>query len=74
MILSIISIFTCGALLSIPGMILGKMEMNAIRQGQAPPAGETLAKVGFYVGLGVTILTCLVGILYVFAILGTSLN
>ena len=73
LILSIISIFTCGPLLSIPGMILGKTEMNAIRQGQAPQAGETFAKVGFYVGLGVTILSCLGGLFYLFiVILGTT--
>jgi hypothetical protein len=73
MILSIISIFTCGPLLSIPGMILGKSEMNAIRQGQAPPAGDTFAKVGFYLGLGVTILSCLGGLFYIFiVILGTT--
>ena len=68
MILSIISIFTCGPLLSIPGMILGKMEMNAIRQGQAPPAGEGFAKAGFYVGLGATILACLGGLVWLFFI------
>jgi ribosomal protein L40E len=51
MILSIVSMFTCGPFLSIPGMIMGKAEMNAIREGQAPPAGEAFAKVGFYLGL-----------------------
>lgn len=64
MILSVISPFTCGFVLSIPGMILGKMEMNAIRDGQAPRAGETMAKVGFYVGLIVTILSCLLGLVW----------
>ena len=75
MILSIISIFTCGPLLSIPGMILGKMEMNAIREGQAPAAGETFAKAGFYIGLGVTVLSCLGGLFWVFIVmLGTASN
>lgn len=69
MILSIISLFTCGPLLSIPGMILGKMEMNAIRQGQSSPAGETLAKVGFYVGLGATALSCLGILAWVFFVI-----
>jgi hypothetical protein len=40
-------------------MILGKMEMNAIRDGKSPKAGETFAKVGFYLGLVMTILLCL---------------
>jgi hypothetical protein len=69
MILSIVSLVTCGPLLSVPGMIMGKMEMNAINQGQAPRAGENFAKAGFYVGLVVTILSCLVGIGYMFLIL-----
>jgi hypothetical protein len=74
MIMSIVSPFTCGAFLSIPAMILGKMEMNAIRQGQAPPAGETFAKVGFYVGLVVTILSCLAGLLYAILFIGSASN
>jgi hypothetical protein len=68
MVMSIVSIFTCGPFLSIPGMILGKMEMNAIRQGQAAQAGENFAKAGFYVGLVVTILSCLVGLGYILLI------
>jgi hypothetical protein len=56
LVLSVISIATCGPLFSIPGMILGKMEMNAIRDGQAPIAGETFAKFGFYIGLCLNIL------------------
>jgi hypothetical protein len=59
MVLSLISIVTCGPLLSIPGMILGKSEMNAIAEGRSPIAGETYAKIGFYVGIGVTALSCL---------------
>jgi hypothetical protein len=59
MILSIVSAVTCGPFLSVPGLILGKMEMDAIRNGQAPPAGETYAKVGFYLGIVVTVLFCL---------------
>jgi hypothetical protein len=61
MILSIIGIFACGPFTSIPGMILGKVEMNAIRDGQAPPAGETYAKVGFYLGIAGTAIYCLLG-------------
>jgi len=66
MILSIVSVFTCGPLLSIPGLVLGKMELNAIRQGQAPPAGETFAKIGFYLGIAATVLSCLLGIAWIF--------
>jgi Domain of unknown function (DUF4190)/zinc-ribbon domain len=65
LILSIISIFMCGFFTSIPGMVLGKMEMNAIRQGQAPSGGEGVAKAGFYIGLVVTILYGLVVLGYI---------
>lgn len=62
MILSILGLVMCGFLTSIPGMILGKMEMDAVKVGQAPKAGETLAKIGFYVGIAGTIISCLAGI------------
>ena len=64
LILSIVSIFTCGPLLSIPGMIIGKMEMNAITQGQSSPAGMGYAKAGFWIGLIVTAISCLGTILW----------
>lgn len=69
MIMSLVSIATCGPLLSVPGMILGKMEMNAIRDGQAPRAGETFAKIGFYVGIAVTALSALLIVIYVLIII-----
>jgi hypothetical protein len=69
MILSIVSIVTCGPFLSIPGLVLGKMEMNAIREGRASQAGETFAKVGFYLGLAVTVLSCLGGFIWMMAML-----
>jgi len=68
LILSIVSIFMCGFFTSIPGMILGKMEINAIRQGQAPTAGDGIAKAGFYIGLVVTILYGLGILAYLFLI------
>jgi Domain of unknown function (DUF4190)/zinc-ribbon domain len=64
MILSLISPFTCWLFLSVPGLILGKMEMNAIREGQAPKAGETFAKIGFYVGLVVTLLSLIIPVIW----------
>jgi Domain of unknown function (DUF4190)/zinc-ribbon domain len=72
MILSIISPFTCWLFLSIPGLILGKMEMNAIRDGQAPKAGETFAKIGFYVGLAVTVLSLVIPVIWLFFLVITS--
>jgi hypothetical protein len=75
MILSIVSLVAaCGPFTSIPGMILGKMEMNAIRAGQAPPAGETFAKIGFHLGLVVTILFGSALVIGLFAALLGMLN
>jgi hypothetical protein len=64
MVLSILGLVMCAFFTSIPGMILGKMEMNAINAGQAPKAGETLAKIGFYVGIAGTVIYCLGGIIW----------
>src|SRR5215510_5391792 len=62
MVLSIVSPFTCWFLLSIPGMILGKKEMTAIQEGRAPVGGETFAKIGYYLGLILTIIYFLLGL------------
>ena len=64
LVLMLLSFFTCGPLMSIPALILGKQEMDAIKLGQAPRAGETLAKIGFYGGIVVTVLYCGAGLLY----------
>ena len=65
LVLTLIAFFVgCGPFLSIPALILGKQELDAIRAGLAPRAGETLAKFGFYGGIAVTILYCGGGLLY----------
>jgi uncharacterized membrane protein len=69
LILSIVSIFTCGPLLSIPGLIIGKMEMNDIAAGRSSAAGLGYAKAGFWIGVVVTALSCLVGIIYALLIM-----
>jgi hypothetical protein len=65
MLLSILGLIFCGWFTSIPGMILGRMEMNAIREGRASQAGAGLAKTGFYLGLGVTAIYGLIGGIYI---------
>lgn len=65
LVLMLVAFFIgCGPFLSIPALILGKQELDAIRVGQAPKAGETLAKFGFYGGIAVTIIYCGIGLLY----------
>ena len=64
MILSIIGIAGFGPLTSIPGIILGKQELTAIKEGRAAEAGRTFAKVGFYLGIITTILYCGMGLVW----------
>lgn len=64
LVLGIISILMCCTPVGIIGIVLGKMEMNAIQEGRAPRAGETLAKVGFYLGIVGTAISLLFGGLY----------
>jgi hypothetical protein len=70
LVLSIVSIITCcfGWPFGIIGLILGKMEMNAIQEGRAPQSGETIAKVGFYLGIAGTVISLLLTATYFFSI------
>lgn len=66
MILGIASLFCCWPA-GVVGIVLGKMEMNAIQEGRAPRAGETMAKVGFYLGIAGTAISFLINMFYLFA-------
>jgi hypothetical protein len=70
LVLSVIALISCcfGWPLGIIGIALGKMEMNAIREGRAPQSGETLAKVGFYLGIAATAISLLITAIYLFSI------
>ena len=65
LVLGIMSLVCLGFLAGIPAIILGKMELKAIDQGQSPESNRNLAKIGFILGLIGTILTCLVSLAYV---------
>jgi hypothetical protein len=71
LVLMLLSFFMCGPFTSIPAIILGKQEMDAIKRGQASRAGDGLAKAGFYGGIVSTALTC-GGILLWFAFVGLA--
>ena len=64
LVLGIISVVMCCTPAGIVGIVLGKMEMNAIQEGRAPRAGESVAKVGFYLGIVATALSLLLYGLY----------
>lgn len=64
MIVSIVSLVLCCLPAGIIGAVLGKMELNAIQEGRAPQSGETMAKVGFYLGIASTAISLLIWALY----------
>ena len=71
LVLAIVSLFTCGPILSIPAAIMGKLEMDAIKVGKASAAGMGYAKAGFWIGLIWTILSCFGFIIFgLFGMLG----
>jgi hypothetical protein len=51
MILGIAGLVCCGLLAAIPALILGKIELNAIKRGEASAAGTGLAFAGFIMGI-----------------------
>ncbi len=49
----------CGPLTSIPAMIVGWIEINAIKQGQSPQNGMKFAQIGLWGGMIITIVQVL---------------
>jgi hypothetical protein len=59
LVLGILGIFCCGPLSSIPGIIVAKMEMDAIARGEASAENLGMAKAAFWVSIGATALSVL---------------
>ncbi len=57
LILGVLSLICGGFMTGIPAIILGHMELKAIKLGTAPKEGEGLAKVGYILGIVGTVLT-----------------
>ncbi len=55
----------CGPILSIPGAIVGYIEVQAIKDGRAPQAGLSMAQIAMWGGIAVTILTT-IGLIFGF--------
>ena len=53
----------CGPFTGIPGAILGKMEMDAIKEGRAPASNLGMAKAGFWISLAGAVLSILMFIM-----------
>lgn len=75
LILGILSLVCMGFLTGVPAIILGSMELKAIKAGGAPLAGEGVAKVGYILGIIGTVLTCLATLAFVaLMVLGISVG
>lgn len=69
--LAIAGLVCCGFFTSIPGSILGWLEMSAIKQGRAPASGMTMSQIAFYGGIVVTVLAFIgLGIALLMALAG----
>jgi hypothetical protein len=71
LVLGIVSLVMCCLPTGIVGIVLGKQELNAISEGRAPQAGETMAKVGFYLSILATGLSLLFGVFYFLGIIAS---
>lgn len=75
LILGILSLVCGGFLTGIPAIIIGHMELKAIKTGESPKEGEGVARVGFILGIVGTVLTCLALLaIFALALLGISLG
>jgi hypothetical protein len=75
LVLGILSFICCGPFSGIPGAILGKMEMDAIKQGRAPESNMGMAKAGVWISVAGTVLSILFFILaLLFGFLGSLQN
>jgi hypothetical protein len=73
LVLGIMSIFCCGFFAGIPGAIVGKMEMDAIKQGRSPESNMGMAKAGFWISIAGSVLSILWLVLALFFGLLSSL-
>ena len=64
LVLGILGLVLCGPFTGVPGIILGKMELDAIRRGTSAPSNEGLARAGFYVSIAATVLSVLLCMLF----------
>jgi hypothetical protein len=51
LVFGLLSFVFCPVVTAVVAIVLGKMELNAIKQGTAPPAGKSIAQIGLYTGI-----------------------
>lgn len=68
-------VLCCGVLTSIPGAILGWLEISAIKEGRSSPGGLMFAQIGLWGGIIITILA-IIGYIFILPLmmLGGSLG
>lgn len=64
LICGILSLICCGFVAGIPAIIIGRQELKAIKEGRSRVEGQTLAQVGYILGIIGTVLTCLAALAY----------
>lgn len=69
LVMGILSIICCGFFVGVPAIIVGRSEIKAIKEGRSPKAGESIAQVGFILGIVGTALSCLGILLYAFLLI-----
>lgn len=75
LVLGVLSLVCAGFFAGIPAIILGGMELKAIKAKQAPAEGEAIAKIGMILGIIGTALTLLAFLLLIALIaMGISLG
>ncbi len=75
LILGILAIACAGLFTGVPAMILGAMELKAIKAGESPKAGEGITKVGIILGAVGTLLSLLAILAFIAIVaLGVSLG
>lgn len=72
LILAIAGLFCCGPLTSIPAIVVGWMEVAAIKQGQSSTAGMIFAQIGLWGGIAVTILQAAAFLLWILISMATA--
>ena len=58
--LAVLGLLCCGFLTGIPAAILGWLEINAIKEGKAPPSGMMMAQVGLWLGIAGSIINAII--------------
>ncbi|MBS1794288.1 MAG: zinc ribbon domain-containing protein [Acidobacteria bacterium] len=70
--LTIGGLLLCCLLSSVPGAILGWMEVSAIKEGRSSPKGMTMAQIGLWGGLVVTLLNLIFYGIYLLMVLSAG--